>query len=173
MKYATFLGKRMAQTELAIPLWEKIIKGVDFKRIIEIGTFHGGFSIYLLLLTYGQFKDFYTFDIINWRDYDHSPRIKNALKLDSHFEQKDVFKRIDYISWLIKQKGVTILFCDGGDKEKEFNTFSPFLKKGDIIAVHDWLTEVHPENLNDLNSFEEMLPEECDKEGMTRFFRKI
>ena len=30
------------------------------------------------------------------------------------------------------------MFCDGGDKPHELRTFAPALKKGDIIACHDW-----------------------------------
>jgi cephalosporin hydroxylase len=172
MRYSTFLGKRMAQTERAITLWEKVLFRVPFSRIIEIGTFHGGFSTYLLLVVLSHGKEFYTFDICNWRDYDHSPRIKNILDLDSHFYQKDVFENVEFVSNFIKKRGITILFCDGGNKEKEFNTFVPIIKKGDIIAVHDWKTEVLPEHLN-LDGMEEFKPLECDKEEMTRFFKKL
>ena len=173
MKYATFLGKKMAQTEKAITLWERVLKRTDFTRIIEIGTFHGGFSIYLLLHTLGdRRKEFYTFDIINWRDYDHNPKIKNVLELDKYFYKMDVFENIDFIKKIFSKRGINILFCDGGDKEKEFNTFAPLMKPRDIIAVHDWGTEVHKENLN-LDGFEEIFSNECDEEGMTKFFKKI
>lgn len=171
MKYNTFLGKRMAQSDKAITTWENVLKKLDFTRIIEIGTFHGGFSIYLLLWTLGdRRKEFHTFDIINWRDYDHNPKIKNFLELDKYFHKMDVFENVGFIKNLINKQGGNILFCDGGDKEREFNTFAPLLKRFDVIVVHDWLTEVKPENLN-LKGLEDITPSEND--GMTRFFKKI
>ena len=170
MKYNTFLGKRMAQSELAIPMWESVMFHTDYCRIIEIGTFHGNFSLYLFLLTLSNQSEFYTFDIVDWRVYDHSPHIKNYLGLDNHFKKMDVFESVGFISDLIKRNGISVLFCDGGDKEREFNTFSPFLKWGDIIAVHDWGTEVNPENLN-LEGFEDITP--INDDGMTKFFKKI
>ena len=169
MKYNTFLGKRMAQSDRAITAWEKLMFRTDFKRIIEIGTFHGGFSLYLLLLTISNEAEFYTFDIKNWRDYDHSPRLKNYFKLDEHFFQMDIFSKVEFVKDLIVGRGITVLFCDGGNKEAEFNLFSPFLKKWDIIAVHDWKTETFPENLR-LEGLEEI---QVFDDEMTRFFRKI
>ena len=35
-------------------------------------------------------------------------------------------------------KGKTIVLCDGGDKPREFKTFSKYLKKGDLILGHDF-----------------------------------
>jgi hypothetical protein len=30
------------------------------------------------------------------------------------------------------------LFCDGGDKIKEFNAYADFIKNGDLICCHDF-----------------------------------
>ena len=45
---------------------------------------------------------------------------------------------INLIKTNIQKEGKTLLFCDGGDKKCEFNTFSPFLKDGDFIMLHDY-----------------------------------
>jgi cephalosporin hydroxylase len=36
-------------------------------------------------------------------------------------------------------KGPTLLFCDGGDKVKEIQTFHSFLRAGDFLMVHDYM----------------------------------
>jgi hypothetical protein len=173
MRYNTFLGKRMAQTKGAIGLWEKVTFSSKVCRILEIGTFHGNFSLYLMLYCMSCKADFFTYDIVNWRVFDHRPNIKNILNFDKCFKQWDVFEHELEIGDIIKRKGVTILFCDGGNKEKEFNTFSKHLKTKDLIAIHDWKSkEVDPKNL-DLTGFKEIFSKECDEEGMTRFFEKL
>ena len=81
--------------------------------------------------------------------------------------RKDIFENADEIIVLIQKPGITVLFCDGGNKVREFKTFAPHLKKGDIIAVHDWMTEIFPENTQDF-AVKELIPAIDD--GMTKFF---
>ena len=33
---------------------------------------------------------------------------------------------------------MTVIFSDCIDKPWEFDTFAPMLKKGDVLAMHDW-----------------------------------
>lgn len=41
------------------------------------------------------------------------------------------------------------ILCDGGNKPKEFEFFQKYLRSGDLIASHDYLTEMTPEKLLD------------------------
>ena len=36
-----------------------------------------------------------------------------------------------------------ILYCDNGNKLRELHKFAGYLKPGDLIGVHDWLTRPH------------------------------
>ena len=38
----------------------------------------------------------------------------------------------------VQKLGITIVLCDGGDKIREFNILSKFLKEGDFILAHDY-----------------------------------
>lgn len=134
-----FLGKEVGQTLKERNVWEHL----NFDRMIEIGTWRGNLSLYMLMLCIEKGKEFHTFDI---EDYEPS-KMKKKLGFDKHFYKKDVFKVKWLLKGLIEGKGKTVVFCDGGDKEREFNCFSRYLKKGDFIGVHDFGTEVHEENL--------------------------
>jgi len=35
-----------------------------------------------------------------------------------------------------------LLFCDNGDKPREFREFVPHLQAGDYVGIHDWGTEI-------------------------------
>lgn len=134
----TFLGRRMAQSEFAILFWEELLYKRKFKRIIDIGTYNGNFSWYLALYCEEKKAEFYTFDIASFQ----VPK-----KVRRHFKKLDVFENEKMIGDLIKQDGLTILFCDGGNKPKELKIFTPYLKRGDIIVVHDWKTEVFEKDI--------------------------
>jgi len=110
---------------------------------------------------------FYTYDC-----GDH-PKPKDIMP---HFQRADIFKIKKQIGKIIQKEGRTIIFCDNGDKPKEFNTFVPYMKKGDVIAVHDWGTEIFIEDVRDgcrEYNLEETLGKYSDEEGATRFFQKM
>ena len=45
---------------------------------------------------------------------------------------------VEEIKSLINLPGKTLVLCDGGNKEAEFDLFSQFLKTGDVIMLHDY-----------------------------------
>ena len=48
------------------------------------------------------------------------------------------FDTANEIISLIRRPPKTLLLCDGGNKEKEFNFYCEFMKPGDIIMLHDY-----------------------------------
>lgn len=38
--------------------------------------------------------------------------------------------------------GTAIVYCDGGNKPKEILTYAPLMRPGDLIAAHDYGTEI-------------------------------
>jgi glycosyltransferase involved in cell wall biosynthesis len=110
----------------------------EFNTIIEIGFNRGGLSIWLndnklkdtKLICYDITNEFLQVEPEEGIDF----RIKNCY-LDINVEE---------IKNEINRPGKTLVLCDGGDKNFEFNTFSKLLKKGDVIMCHDYC-----ENQND------------------------
>jgi len=40
--------------------------------------------------------------------------------------------------WVHRSAGPALVYCDGGDKPKEFERYAPVIRAGDFIAAHDW-----------------------------------
>jgi predicted O-methyltransferase YrrM len=123
-----FLGFEMQQHPHALSAFSVLFENIFPARIIEIGTSIGGLSVFLALVA-----PTITCDIIDYRMYRN---IHNALGID--FRLGNVFDHVQEMGALIKQPGITVLLCDGGNKPREFNTFSKFLKPGDVIMGHDY-----------------------------------
>lgn len=103
---------------------------MGFERVVELGTQNGGFTIFLSRL----FPQVFTFDNKSFR------ATLEAFKKCSNivFVEMDIFKGPDLIGDLVSQEGKTLLLCDNGDKIKEVDTFSKYLKAGDFIMAHDY-----------------------------------
>jgi hypothetical protein len=76
----------------------------------------------------------------------------------------------------IKQDGLTIILCDGGDKIREFKLLSHFLKKGDIIMAHDYAPNqeyfdnyINGKIWNWLEIQDKDINESCMKHNLTPF----
>jgi len=130
-------GIHISQPINALKELNSIIKSFD--TIIEIGYYMGG-------LTYWFFKNKKeTAKIISYDVYDY-----NRVQYESNisFITKDCFASEDEIKNFIQSHGKTLLFCDGGFKEQEFNTFCKHLKKDDVIMLHDYYDDKQPEEYN-------------------------
>jgi hypothetical protein len=123
-------GLAMAQNIIAPAMWAQAIIVEKPATVVEIGTQDGGLSSLLssCVATYGG--EFHTFDVVN--------KLKHPLHGNATLHLKDCFVAVEEISNLIHRPGTTFLLCDGGNKIKEWNTFAPHLKPGDVIAAHDW-----------------------------------
>jgi len=130
-----FFGTEMSQMENAPIVLNNFLNFARPETIIEIGTFKGGLSVLFALYAVSNKKNFVTYDI-----KDHVVNTDVFLNLNIKRRIVDVFSddAIQEISALIKQKGTTVVFCDGGNKIREFKIFSDFLKQGDFILAHDF-----------------------------------
>jgi len=109
------------------------------KRILEIGTGQGGLinfindcKIHLQLDT-----KIITCDIneLPW----YSIFVENGIdvRVENIFNNEYSEVNSDIIEF-IQQDGLSLVLCDGGNKIKEFNLLSKFLKTNDIIMAHDY-----------------------------------
>ena len=151
-----FFGSFMQQTPNAVLSINRLLNDNNFRRIIEIGTHDAGLSIFLALYcnlskrlpqlnssvgykartTMKTPRDFFTFDVV-MRDESMTDLVQ---RLGGHAIIQDVFDPlcISGVGSLIKKEGQSLLICDGGNKKREFEVYSPILKQGDIIMAHDY-----------------------------------
>jgi len=133
-----FFNLLMSQNQNGPIVFDTIFKyfinqNIKIGRIIELGTAHGGLSVLFGVFALAYGCKYITYDIFD------TPNYKDLFnRLDVDFRQKDIFANEQEIVEEIQKEDVTILFCDGGNKIKEFNIFSNYLKKGDVILAHDY-----------------------------------
>lgn len=145
------------------------LKKVKPKQILEIGTSLGGFTFFLKksCQRLGIDCSILTYDIYGRHGYDDlvsngiDVRIENVFNSDYSIVEKEV---IDYIN----KEGTSLVLCDGGDKIKEFNLLSNYLKIGDIIMAHDYSydkktfdTEINKKYWNWFEISEKDIKESC------------
>jgi hypothetical protein len=136
--HKTFLGIRQQHTYWLYKVIDEILNEYQVEGIIEIGTGRGALSIFLGLECFQrEFEPLITVDIVRPENVD---RIFNLLNI--RFIEKDIFT----IEFTFDKP--ILLFCDGGNKAKEFNSFVPKLKSGSIIAVHDWERELSEKDID-------------------------
>lgn len=165
---STCFGFGISQTWQDLALWEAFLNVHRPASILELGTWRGGMAHFLSLQMKFRGGVFHTVDCTDGF-LDCRAQIEDA---GGVFHQIDIFsddgrERIrEMIGSLPKP---LLLFCDDGNKPLEWATFVPHLSSGDYAAVHDWLTEFHPENC-----VPELAPiwhDECASvSSMTRFF---
>ena len=135
------------QNNQIFPLFEKLFKDNNFERIIEIGTAYGGLPI--LLRTMGFKGDMITYNI--------QDELKNDV--ENLFNKFIIIRVIcdvfanEEIGGIISGKGGTLIICDGGDKPREVNTFSKYLKSGDVIITHDYFDTEEKFNSGELDEY--------------------
>lgn len=134
-----FLGFPMSQCRYAIPAWSFLFEKEIPKNIIEIGTHLGGMTCLLAIAAKNLKSSFCMFDINDniERELFDGPCWFKTLDIDLNLTSCFSPEGEGKICSIIKRTGLTVLLCDGGNKQKEFQTFAPVLKSGDILGVHD------------------------------------
>jgi hypothetical protein len=131
------LGLPMNQNRLAVPMWSYAMEAYPPARIVELGSYGGGFTTAIGVHAWRIGAQVVSYDVMQAPD----ERFKALADfLGIRFVQGDVFAdpgRSGIVE-LIRAPGVTYLLCDNGDKRREFEAFAPHLKPGDVIAAHDY-----------------------------------
>lgn len=155
----SFGGVAAAQRIQDYYLWEVVLNEYPHLRaIVEIGTWRGGFACFLAAQARLRGLHFRTYDV-------HEPVVPIA-----EFVQMDVFRYADKVGALLKEWKPLILFCDGGNKPRELQTFSRYLGPESVMIVHDWGTEI---SIREMPERLEMVHGDfCDQiKSMSRVFR--
>lgn len=132
-------GMPMSQNRMALPTWSYAMETHPPKTIIEIGTNSGGFTCVLGIHAWRIGCKIHTFDVCDAPTLEFLP-LANILPITFHKMDCFTVPAMQLITDLIRQSGVTYVMCDGGNKLREMETFSTFLKPGDVIAAHDYST---------------------------------
>ncbi len=136
---STYNGWGAQQNYNAFEVFYNFIKETQPKRILEIGTSNGGFTQFLKYSCdrLGLNTHVVSLDIHEKSWYSDITNMGVDLRIENIF--KDNYQDIPQnYKDLIQEEGVTIILCDGGDKVREFNLLSKFMKSGDYILGHDY-----------------------------------
>ena len=150
--HRTFMGQYMQHNYWLYYVLDDIIENnPQIKSIIEIGTGHGALTIILGL--YGIKKGIPVFTI------DINPKLSQPVwQIFSvlHIQQNsgDVFSNeiVSKIDSIINKQPAYII-CDGGNKPKEFDFWSPRIPVGSIISAHDWGVEISMNNIKGIDNY--------------------
>lgn len=128
------LGMAMNQNRLAVPTWSYAMELLPPARIVEFGTWNGGFTCALALHARMIGASVITYDTA-LPDERIAPV---ARSLGVEFVTGDMWPRKSEIERSIASPGVTFVLCDGGNKLRELDEFAASCKPGDVIAAHDY-----------------------------------
>lgn len=132
----------LQQNEFFLNNLEKIILSINPHRIIEIGTARGGATLAISdILIKNNLHDtkIKTFDI-STRHHLRNINLSNIeFYVGNIFDwPKSQLSKPEEITKFLSKTGRNLIMCDGGNKIKEFNILSQYLKVGDVIMAHDY-----------------------------------
>ena len=135
-----YLETKMQQNPKALKVFEDFFNNnKDIDLVIEIGSAWGSLSMFIKDQCDKINSKFVTYEIVKNR--------KEQLMRNKHFASRNIDMRIcnifdednmEEVKKMIMTSGRTLVMCDGGNKVREFNTISNFLKSGDFIMAHDY-----------------------------------
>jgi len=139
------LGMAMNQNRLAVPFWSWAMEVYRPARIIELGSYNGGFTTALAVHAWNLGR--HAPDGIGCKVITYDRMVAPDQRfadlsafLGVQFRTCDLYapETVAEITELVRCPGQTFLLCDGGDKKLEVNTYAGVLKPGDVIAGHDY-----------------------------------
>jgi hypothetical protein len=135
-----------------VPRIKEILNAFEPEIIIELGTYLGGFTKYLV--EWFPNTQIYTIDIVDM-----------ASSIDTKFFRDNgrviqiitnIFDNYDFLFSLLSLPKKKFFLCDNGHKKDEVKMFAGILLPGDLLGIHDFGSEVKYEEIKDtLNEFEE------------------
>lgn len=134
------LGFVTNQNRMAVPTWSYAMEKYPPARIVEIGAYNGGFTCALGVHAWNIGAHVYSFDRSEIPNTKYRP-LADLLGIKWFIMDCFCAEAFGTIQSLISAPGICYLLCDGGNKVREFETFAPFLKPGDVIGAHDYFVE--------------------------------
>ena len=109
----------------------------EFKptNVLELGTGAGSLTVFFAL-----YCPYHVITVDNVdRRTEHTKRLHELLGINTYIGNALEPKRV--ANWYTSSGSRTFVFCDNGNKPREFRIVAPLLRPGDIVGVHDNFTE--------------------------------
>jgi cephalosporin hydroxylase len=141
--HTSYKGLTAQQHPNFYPILKNFLFEVKPSQVLEIGTAGGGFTLAIrdILNEIGlESSSIKSFEVIDQPQYEEL-RTKNIeVNIENIFDHSYFnLEKPEKIVPYIQNKGVTVVFCDGGHKKGEFSMIAPYLKTGDYILAHDYI----------------------------------
>jgi hypothetical protein len=141
-----YKGLQMLQHKNVIDVFRHLLSEIKPSTIIEIGTEFGGLTLLLqdLVIELGLNSKIRTYDIKIPKFLVEHPDLTDLTEIRT----KDIFtynpfrlsdEGLNEVKDYMVNDGVNLILCDGGNKSKEFNSFSDVINVGDVIMLHDYI----------------------------------
>lgn len=131
-----FLGRGNWHSMMEIFFLDHLLHVNRFNRIIELGGMQCGMTIIFGIHALRMGAEVKTFDIRSEPKDITYTKLKEVLPIEFH--QMNVFgPEAHKLIRAYMEEGRVLLYCDNGDKDREFNTYAPYLKPNDVIMAHD------------------------------------
>ena len=138
----------------------KVIQDFEVKGFVELGFHRGGLASCLIARSF--MTDFWYLGTEIDRKI-MEPAVIDLSKLSERSQimitdNAQVNTIVAVNGWMAQREGQTLIYCDGGDKPREFRIYSRLLDVGDLIGVHDLgkeITEESFERYGDLRRIKE------------------
>lgn len=154
-----------------IPGVKQVLEEFKPELIIELGFLLGGFTKYLV--NWFPEVPIYTIDIVYRVSEKDAKFFKNKGKA-SFIVTSQLFRNDIILPLLLALPQRKFFICDNGEKPDEVRSFAGFLRPGDLLAVHDYGTEVFKEQVAPV--LNEFIPHPYNREYKKytmRFFTKM
>lgn len=167
--------------------FKNLITTIKPARILEIGTSHGGLSLMIrdilddnnLKETHMMTYDIYEQTFLKPLVVDRNTEVKTETLFCDHYKMFKDEETKNAISYYIRQSGTSLVLCDGGNKQSEFNLFSELIKQGDVIMAHDYAPNkeyFEQEMKNKIWNWHEIqdsdIIESCQSNGLKPYMRE-
>jgi len=144
----TIAGFQLQQTWSALFLLNQIlVDNPDITRVVELGTYAGGLSVFFGLIMKNRGGRVIALDIVEPRN-PYALEIFNVLNTTFYKQDISGSEGIETVKQFISD-GRALIFNDGGDKKGTLPVYAKLAKTDDLIMSHDWMAEIFPKDLND------------------------
>lgn len=144
----TFLSLPATQTWDDLLGWELFFNAHPLAGFVELGTGDGGMSLYLALQCAQRGITFMTVDHQRWIDAGRGVMGMLAGAGRFRFECVTLLEEPgnSVVRDFLAAHHPVMLYCDDGNKPREWATFVPGLRAGDYVAAHDYGVEFFDAN---------------------------
>ena len=150
-------------------LFEDIDK-FEVTLFVELGVYFGGLAE-MMIIRQSINSNFKYFGVQLDAEELHK-RIKDKIRIGDVLDPKIVGKIAEIVS---NNPGLAMIYCDAGNKPREMITYTPILRLGDYIRVHDYPGETSPDFLSqyekDFPYMKEIYGERCRELGFSLWRR--